>query len=70
MQWIPGGTFRMGADDSYPEEAPAHAVTVIGFWMDAHAVTNAQFAAFVQATGYRTLAERPLDAAPYPGARP
>jgi formylglycine-generating enzyme required for sulfatase activity len=70
MQWIPGGTFRMGADNTYPEEAPAHMVTVSGFWIDAHAVTNAQFAAFVNATGYHTLAERPLDAAAYPGAHP
>ena len=70
MQWIPGGTFRMGADSSYPEEAPVHTVTVSGFRMDAHAVTNAEFAAFVHATGYRTLAERPLDPALYPGAQP
>jgi len=70
MQWIPGGTFRMGADWSYPEEAPAHLVTVSGFWMDTHVVTNGQFAAFVQATGYRTLAERPPDPALYPGAQP
>jgi len=70
MRWIPGGTFRMGADGSYPEEAPAHRVTVSGFWMDPHAVTNVEFAAFVDATGYRTLAERPLDPALYPGAQP
>jgi formylglycine-generating enzyme required for sulfatase activity len=68
MLWIPGGTFRMGADDAYPEEAPAHNVTVSGFWMDACAVTNGEFGAFVVATGYRTLAERPLDPALYPGA--
>ena len=68
MQWIPGGTFLMGADGAYPEEAPAHAVTVSGFWMDAHTVTNAEFASFVHATGYRTVAERPLDPALYPGA--
>jgi len=68
MRWIPGGTFRMGADGSYPEEAPVHTVRVSGFWMDAHTVTNAEFAAFVQATSYRTLAERPLDPALYPGA--
>src|SRR6516225_7593541 len=70
MLWIPGGTFRMGAYDAYPEEAPAHNVTVSGFWMDACAVTNGEFGAFVVATGYRTLAERPLDPALYPGARP
>jgi formylglycine-generating enzyme required for sulfatase activity len=70
MQWIPGGTFRMGADRFYPEEAPMHTVTISGFWMDTHVVTNAQFAAFVRATGYRTLAERPPDPALYPGAQP
>ena len=70
MRWIPGGTFRMGAEQSYPEEAPAHTVTVSGFWMDEFAVTNADFAAFVAATGYRTVAECPLDATAYPGADP
>ena len=44
MVWIPGGTFRMGSDDHYPEEAPAHPVTVGGFWIDPHPVTNAEFA--------------------------
>ena len=51
----------MGSDAHYPEEAPAHAVTVDGFWIDRFAVTNAQFAVFVAATGYLTVAERPLD---------
>jgi len=41
MSWIPGGTFRMGDDNAYPEDAPAHVVTVSGFWMDEYAVTNA-----------------------------
>ena len=40
MIWIPCGTFRMGSDKHYPEEAPAHQVTVSGFWMDEYAVTN------------------------------
>ena len=70
MRWIPGGTFRMGDDNAYPEEAPAHTVAVGGFWIDEYLVTNADFAAFVTATGYRTVAERPLDAATYPGADP
>jgi len=68
--WIPGGTFRMGSDDHYPEEAPAHNVTVDGFWMSKHAVTNAEFARFVDETGYVTLAERPANPADYPGAKP
>ena len=57
MRWIPGGTFRMGDDNAYLEEAPAHAVAVSGFWIDAYVVTIANFAAFVTATGYRTVAE-------------
>ena len=57
MVWIPGGTFRMGSDHHYPEEAPAHNVTVGGFRMDRYAVTNAEFKRFVEATGYVTLAE-------------
>jgi formylglycine-generating enzyme required for sulfatase activity len=68
MAWIPDGTFRMGSDDHYPEEAPAHNVTVDGFWMSRHTVTNAEFSEFVDATGYVTLAERPANAADYPGA--
>jgi formylglycine-generating enzyme required for sulfatase activity len=54
MIWIPGGSFRMGSDHHYPEEAPAHSVTVEGFWMDQHAVTNARFSRFVEETGYVT----------------
>ena len=63
MVWIPGGTFRMGADNDQasPDEYPKHAVTVSGFWMDRTEVTNAQFAAFVRATGYVTTAERKPD---------
>src|SRR5271165_3923818 len=54
MVWIPGGTFLMGTDDvsSFPNERPAHLVQVQGFWMDEHDVTNAEFAKFVEATGY------------------
>src|SRR5262245_5507202 len=70
MVWIPGGTFRMGSDSHYPEEAPAHAVSVAGFWMDAYAVTNADFKRFVDATRHVTLAERPARAEDYPGAKP
>jgi formylglycine-generating enzyme len=70
MVWIPGGTFLMGSDRHYPEEAPAHKVKVAGFWIGAYAVTNAEFGRFVDATGYMTVAERPADPADYPGARP
>ena len=68
--WIPGGTFLMGSDRHYPEERPAHRVSVDPFWMDRRTVTNADFAGFVDATGYVTLAERPLDPALYPDAVP
>jgi sulfatase modifying factor 1 len=63
MVWIPGGEFAMGTDDpqSMANERPAHEATVSGFWMDLHDVTNAGFAAFVKATGYVTVAERPVD---------
>jgi sulfatase modifying factor 1 len=70
MIWIPGGTFMMGSNEHYPEEAPAHAVTVSGFWIDRSQVTNAAFRRFVKATGYVTVAERVPDAAMYPGALP
>ncbi|UWZ40193.1 formylglycine-generating enzyme family protein [Dactylosporangium roseum] len=67
MAWIPGGTFAMGAEGFYPEEAPVRKVTVDGFWIDSHPVTNAEYALFVQETGYRTVAERPADQGP-PGS--
>jgi len=70
MVWIPGGTFRMGSDHHYPEEAPSHRATVDGFWIDATPVTNAQFREFVRETGYITVAEIPPDPAQYPGALP
>ena len=57
MVFIPGGTFRMGSDRHYPEEAPVHRVTVDGFWMDRTPVTNRQFKEFVRATGHVTFAE-------------
>src|SRR5271170_5577563 len=68
MAWLPGGTFRMGSDSHYPEEAPSHLAAVDGFWIDRYAVTNRQFAAFTAATGYVTVAERPLRAEDFPGA--
>ena len=70
MAWVPPGEFRMGSEDFYPEEAPVHPVTVDGFWMDAHPVTVREFRRFVKATGYVTVAERPLDADDYPDADP
>jgi formylglycine-generating enzyme required for sulfatase activity len=70
MMWIPGGTFTMGSDRHYPEEAPAHKVHVSGFWMGRHTVTNAEFARFVDETNYVTLAERPANPDDYPGAQP
>jgi formylglycine-generating enzyme len=70
MTWVPGATFRMGSDEHYPEEAPVHSVTVDGLWIDTAAVTNRQFAEFAEAIGYRTVAERALDPADFPGAPP
>ena len=71
MAWIPGGEFTMGndqADAGHPEERPAHLVKVRGFWLDTTEVTNAQFAAFVAATGYVTAAEKDLDPRAFPDA--
>ena len=70
MTWIACGTFTMGSDHHYPEEAPAHRVRVDGFWIDRYAVTNLAFSQFVEATGYLTVAERPANADDYPGALP
>ncbi|WP_246371176.1 formylglycine-generating enzyme family protein [Marilutibacter penaei] len=70
MAWIEGGAFLMGSDQHYPEEAPAHRVSVGGFWIDRHCVTNDEFARFVEATGHVTKAEQPADPADYPGADP
>jgi len=70
MIQIPGGTFRMGSDMHYPEEAPVHRVTVDAFWIDRTPVTNREFRKFVAATGYVTFAEIPPDPKDYPGALP
>lgn len=63
MIWIPSGEFAMGSTDplAREDESPVHRVWVDGFWMDATEVTNAQFRAFVEATGYKTVAERSID---------
>jgi len=70
MVFIEGGTFRMGSDKHYPEEAPAHQVTVGGFFIDPTPVTNRDFRKFVEATNYVTFAEIAPDAKDYPGALP
>jgi formylglycine-generating enzyme required for sulfatase activity len=70
MAWVPGGAFTMGDARFYPEEAPVHRVTVDGFWMDERPVTAGEFRRFVRETGYVTVAERPIDPAQYPDARP
>jgi sulfatase modifying factor 1 len=70
MRLVPGGTFRMGSDQHYPEEAPVHRVTVDGFWMDSTPVTNLRFREFVEATGYVTFAEIAPERKDYPGALP
>src|SRR5688572_25394307 len=58
MVFVAGGSFTMGSDTAFPEEAPASTQIVGDFWIDRTEVTNAQFAEFVAATGYVTLAER------------
>jgi formylglycine-generating enzyme required for sulfatase activity len=69
MVWIPGGTFRMGSDKHYPEEAPAHLVTVDGFWIVRTPANNRQFTRFVIATGHKTTAEISPGGAPCGGDR-
>ena len=80
MAWIPGGQFAMGTvdprsldrcgSDAMPDARPIHRVDVDGFWMDRTEVTNDQYAAFVAATGYKTIAERVPTVEEIPGARP
>jgi len=71
MVWIPGGTFWMGCDDcDMPDTQPVHLVSVDGFWVDRTPVTNSQFAEFVNATSYITVAERKPDPKDYPGVDP
>ena len=80
MAWIPGGEFSMGAAEmpgmnsvgmqATTDSRPVHRVYVDGFWMDTTEVTNAQFAKFVAATGYRTIAERTPRAEEFPAAPP
>jgi formylglycine-generating enzyme len=70
MVELPGGTFRMGSNDFYPEERPVREVSVDGFWIDRQPVTVAKFRRFVNDTGYVTWAERPPNPADYPDADP
>jgi formylglycine-generating enzyme required for sulfatase activity len=70
MVHVPGGEFWMGLDDDdemFAYAKPLHLVRVQGFWIDRTEVTNAHFGRFVAATGYRTIAERPLDPKDFPG---
>ena len=68
MVWIPPGEFSMGSDYvPFADAQPIHAVQLDGFFMDAKPVTNAEFYAFVKATGYKTVAERPPDPRDFPG---
>ena len=67
MVWIPGGTFQMGSDHNYPEEAPVRRVTVDGFWMDRPRHQSPRSARFVD-TRHVTFAEIPPNPADYPGA--
>ena len=69
MVWVPGGEFDFG-DTVYPEEQPPRTTRVAGFWMDRTEVTNDQFAQFVQATGYVTVAELPVDPVQHPELPP
>ena len=68
LVWIPAQTVALGSDRHYPEEGPVRDVAVEGFWIQDRHVTNTDFAQFADATGYVTVAERPLNPADYPGA--
>jgi formylglycine-generating enzyme required for sulfatase activity len=69
MVWLPGGTFFMGTDDEASTDArPVHKVELNGFWIDRTEVTNRQFAEFVRATGYVTVAEKAPDPKDFPDA--
>jgi len=70
MVSLPGGVFRMGCDHFYTEERPERRIRLSAFRIDKYPVTNRDFAHFVEATGYRTIAETAPDPADYPGLRP
>ena len=68
MVWIAPASFLMGSEHHYPEERPVRQIAVEGFWIDRQPVTNADFARFVEATGWVTWAEIAPRAEDYPGA--
>jgi formylglycine-generating enzyme required for sulfatase activity len=71
MTWIRGGEFWMGSDHTDMYDArPVHRVALDGFWIDRTEVTNDEFAAFIAATGYVTVAERQPDPKDFPDAKP
>src|SRR5262245_31440397 len=70
MVELPGGTFCMGSDRFYPEEAPVREASVDGLWIDRHQVTVAEFRRFVKETGHVTTAEEAPAAEDYPDADP
>ena len=70
MMHIKGGSFLMGSDHHYPEEAPVRRVEVSDFMIDTTPVTNEEFSRFIHETGHVTLAEIPPDPADYPGMPP
>ena len=70
MRYLVGGVFAMGSDRHYPEEAPVRRVEVGPFWIDETPVTNREFARFVEATGYHSLAEVAPDPRDYPDMLP
>ena len=70
MVWVPAGKAAMGTKPAYPEERTSRVADVRGFWMSPHEVTVDQFARFVAATGYVTLAEREIDPTAHPGIDP
>ena len=70
MRWVPGGTFAMGSEEHYPEEAPVREATVGGFWLDEHPVTNLEFTRFVKETGHVTSRGGRPEADAYPVRSP
>lgn len=70
MVVIPAGTYRVGSESFYPEEAPIRSIQLQSFVIDVAPVTNAEFAWFVADTGYQTVSEKPPDPELYPNLPP